>query len=103
MLGAKRWDAQSALAADLIESAHPVDELFEAALAFAETQARLAKGSHGRKLFNSVKNQMKGHVMKSAMDYVRTHTGVLYCSLPLSPCVSVGLPLSLRLTLSRCA
>jgi enoyl-CoA hydratase/carnithine racemase len=69
MLGAKRWDAQSSLAADLIEEACSVDELFPKALAFAESQAQLAKGKPGRKLFMTVKNQLKGHVMKSCMNF----------------------------------
>ena len=61
MLGAKRWAAEDSLAADLIEEACPQDELFDRALAFAEEQSRLARGPHGRKLYMSVKNQMKGH------------------------------------------
>lgn len=69
MLGAKRWDAQSSLKADLIEQACSASDLFPQALAFAESQARLAKGKIGRERFMVIKNQVKGHVMKSAMDF----------------------------------
>jgi hypothetical protein len=57
------------LKADLIEEACSESDLFARSLAFAEQEARLASTPHRRKLYYSVKNQMKGHVMKSCMDY----------------------------------
>jgi len=69
VMGAKRWGAEEALAAGLVSLACSHDTLFDEALAFAEKQARLARGARGRTLFMSIKNQAKGHVNRMVMDY----------------------------------
>jgi enoyl-CoA hydratase/carnithine racemase len=58
-MGAKRWGAPDALATGLITSASPATSLLGDALAFAEEQAKLAKGPVGRLLYMSIKNQAK--------------------------------------------
>ena len=69
VMGAKRWTAQEALRAGLITKACPEETLFQDALAFAEKQARLAKGPRGRALYMSIKNQAKGWVSREVMEY----------------------------------
>lgn len=69
VMGAKRWGAQDALRAGLIVKASPRERLFDDALAFAESQAKLSKGERKRKLYMHIKDKVKGHVQRMVMDY----------------------------------
>jgi enoyl-CoA hydratase/carnithine racemase len=66
VLQAKRWTAEEAQKAGIVQQAVPRNELFAVALKEAEGQAKLVPS---RSLMNHFKRELKGYVVEEVFDY----------------------------------